>query len=451
MKISPNLGLILVAGAILIISCIPRTISTPVPTSLPASPTAPRATATPPPPSTPAAQLTLTPTPSVTPTTAPPELAVSFSDGDAWLWSQSQGIIRLTSTGDVIWVALSHDRQRVAFLRQIDQLLAQLWVVNADGSDERLLVGEEHLAPLAPVGEQAGIFQADWTPGAHRLAYNTHILGYGLLKNDDLNIVDADTLEHTTLFPPGLGGDFYYSPDGGMIALVTAGDYQDIPGSITLARADGSDRLEDLVNFPSILTYSEFAYYPEVRWADDGSAILVAIPSQDPLAPDANTTVWRISTEGGQAAPLHTMPSSLLRSGPVHLSPDLVWAAYLYPQGEQETNRYELRIASLESPQEVVYTTGRLDYFAWLPGTERFVFTLDEDLLWLGELGSDPVELGIRWDFRNLWVDGERYLSVDENTAGANVDVYLAGLNGERDFLFTIYGSGPVILDFPGE
>ena len=64
-----------------------------------------------------------------------------------------------------------------------------------------------------------------WMPGSHTLLFNTRLdfeEGLGLYLSDDLHALDVDSGTNQPLLPPGEGGDFYLSPDGSQVALVTS-------------------------------------------------------------------------------------------------------------------------------------------------------------------------------------------------------------------------------------
>ena len=62
-----------------------------------------------------------------------------------------------------------------------------------------------------------------------------------------------------------------------------------------IANINGSNLQMDLVTFTPVITYSEYMYTPPPVWALDSSAYGVAIPSEDPLAPNPTGTVWIIN------------------------------------------------------------------------------------------------------------------------------------------------------------
>lgn len=396
---------------------------------------------------TPTPTFTASPTASPTPQPDDTELVIAYTDGDAFLWTETDGITPLTQTGGVYDLQLSPDGQSLAYLHFIDPERSELRVVSIDGSADRLLVGLQSLDELVPHQEPVGIFSFEWLSQEDQIAFNTHIIGYGLRKSDDLHLVNVETSSITTLLQPGQGGEFYYSPDGDQIALVTSGDYMDLPGSISLVNAVGTDRHDNLITFPSVLTYSEAPFYPPLAWSPDSTYLLVAVPSPDPLAADASITIWRITADGSAAAELLTIDTSFFFSGLPHFSPDLTQLAFLESLGEPEDTRFNLHILQVDTSQEVIYHQGPLDYFSWIPGTHRFAFVSGDPVLILGEIDEPAQPTQLPWDFGLVWVNSYSYLSVEDSPEDQEILVYLNTLDGQRQPLFPINGRGPVMFD----
>ena len=250
----------------------------------------------------------------------PPFLRIVFvKDGDVWYWEEGGAPVQLTTLGDVISAILSDDGTVVAFTRGPDWYHQELFAVNSDGSGLRPLITSATLAGYVthPDAISALIYKMDWEPGTHNIAFNTRLTfeGPGLILNDDLHLVDADTATLTTLLSTGQGGDFYYSPTGNRIALVTATE-------VIMADPDGSNR-QVVLTFPVVITYSEYQYYPPVTWLVDNSAVRAAIPPADPLAdPPEVTTIWHIPADGSAPSILSTFTPAPFSFDSVSISPD---------------------------------------------------------------------------------------------------------------------------------
>jgi hypothetical protein len=178
-------------------------------------------------------------------------------------------------------VAFVQARESTCF--DCSQQELDLWVINSDGTDERLLVSAEDLDTMAPGDARAAPHQFEWVPGRNQLAFNTHLqMAFGSALNNDLHRVDASTGEWSTLLPAGEGGGFYYSPDGSQIAVVTGGE-------IDLVDAEGRQR-ERVLTYTPVNTGSEYQFYARPVWASDGHALRVAIPPPVPHAQPAEQT-----------------------------------------------------------------------------------------------------------------------------------------------------------------
>ncbi len=286
------------------------------------------------------------------------------------------------------------------------------------------------------------IHRYEWIPGGHQIALNTNTVEYGLFINDDLHVVDADSSTVRTLLPPGRGGEFHVSPDGQLVAIVTSGDYDQRPGGISLVSLNGDARLSDLVSYPSILTYSEYAYYPEPRWSPDSSFLRVAIPSPETLAPDARSTLWEIQADGSSVRELVTVENEPLFGG-VSFSPDLQRIAYL--RGERENNRFELHIARADGSADILYQVGNVAFISWAPDAQQFVF--NSAGLMLGHINREPVEVAEAANPGEVrWIDSARYLFVNF-VPDEGVELRLGPTGGESQRLF-VFGEGFPVYDF---
>jgi hypothetical protein len=221
----------------------------------------------------------------------------------------------------------------------------------------------------------------------------------------------------------------------------------DLPGKINLVNADGSDPRDALVTFPSVLTYSEVPFYPPPTWSPDSTFFLVAIPSLDPLAPDASITVWRIPVDGSPAKILFTINTSFFLSGLPFFSPDLSQVAYLQQIGDPDEPWFNLHIIRVETSQDIVYHEGPLDYFSWIPETDTFAFVSGDPVLILGRLGEDPQLTDLPWGNFLVWVDSESYLTVERSQDDQESLVYLNTFDGERQLLFPLISRFPSTFD----
>jgi hypothetical protein len=369
----------------------------------------------------------------------PAGLRVAFvRDDRLWLWTaEAKEGLALTSTSRTNGqVKVSGDGAVVAFQRGND-----LWAVNNDGSEERKLLSLEGLAAIEPADPGLGVNRLEWVPGTHTLAFNTRLsLAFGLVLNDDL--IDVDTLERITLLPAGEGGEFFFSPDGSRIAIVT-------PGEISLVDADGGQR-ERVLTYTPVNTGSEYRFYARPFWSPDGNALRVAIPPADPFAQSAQrTSIWHIPTNGSPARLVTSIEAApLLSSDSIAFSSDLEYVAYArirQPEGaslaEAEPRLEVQRLA--DGDRQGYPHTG--DFVRWAPDSLRFAFIAGryEPRLYIGQWSGPTVPGAVNagtdvFDVR--WVDTEHYLFVARSKAQRGPaqdgwDLVLADIHGSSTIL----------------
>jgi len=374
-------------------SAISQTLTAIVPTTPPQS-AAP--TATPVPQSASPTATPVPPTATATPTEPPvtaraPEMRIAYTDAgrNLWIWIDGTGAARkIVSTGDVTEARISPDGNLVVFVRTFNYLNFSMWLINADGTNERLLIPLEEFDAMknSPDALGAQPYVWDWVPGTRQLAIvssPTHD-GPGMMVNDDLWYVNIDTGELKQMLPPGQGGVFYFSPDGQQIALVT-------PKTISLINSDGTNRRQSVLEYPLVSTYGEYKYYATPKWSPDLSFLRVAILPQEPLAePRQNTSIWEIPADGSPAKMIRVVTSMPLL-GP-ELSPDLNHIVYLKEHGAPADNQRELHISVSDNSGDTIYQTGQLDFMGWAPDSSRFIFSSGTDnKAKLGQIGQAAV------------------------------------------------------------
>lgn len=384
--------------------------------------------------------------PVETPTPEPAHLQVAYvSDGDLWLWSEGAAPVSLTSLGDVSSVRISDDGQRLAFTRRVDPLHQEIRAVNSDGSNTRTLVSSADFESLAVDSEAVATYPAslDWVPGSHLLTFNTYPAyeGPGYFLANDLHQVDADSGTLNTLLAPGLGGEFQYAPDGSQMALVK-------PDQISLLNPDGTGRL-DLLSFPLIYTYSEYALYPQPVWLPDSSAVRVIIPPQDPLGdPSAETTLWHLPADGSAPTALLNFLTVPFFASPAQLSPDGAQLAYQVPIGAPADNTSELHLRAADGSGDTIYATGQLNFEAWSPDGSRFIYTgSGGSSPQIGQLGSPPQPLSGTSLVRNVrWIDNRQFLYL--NRAGSSWELWLGSIDAPAQLLASSSGNDLISYDF---
>jgi hypothetical protein len=339
----------------------------------------------------------------------PPLLRIAYvKDGDVWYWEEGGPHLVLTALGDVSDAVLSSDGLMVAFVRQLSYENLEIYAVNTDGSNLHPLVTLADFATMVtmPDAISAVPYRIAWVPGTHILAFNTRMTfeGPGLILPDELRLVDADSVTLSVLMAPGTGGNFYYSPDGTQIALVNS-------TLISVVDADGSNR-RDLLTFPFVITYSEYAYYPPVVWSSDSTYLRAAIPPADPLLdPPDPTIIWHLPADGSPESSIASISSVPFFHSNVIISPDLNKISYLSMVTPGAPPIVDLHIANADGSGDVIYNSGDRYFEAWATDGEHFIFTEAGNNPKIGRVGDPPLDItGVTRMVNINWVDETRYL-----------------------------------------
>jgi hypothetical protein len=112
----------------------------PVPTAVPAA-ASPSPTPT-------AAPATASPSPTPKPTV----LRVAYSGGGhIMLWTEGKGSRSLGDARNVDDVRISDDGQVIAYIGRNSRGIYEIWAVNADGTNQHLLAGQDYVQNIQPV------------------------------------------------------------------------------------------------------------------------------------------------------------------------------------------------------------------------------------------------------------------------------------------------------------
>jgi hypothetical protein len=354
------------------------------------------------------------------------------SNGDVWIIIGNNPPVQLTQVGDVIDVWLSDDGERVLYEReQPPNYTSSLEAIDADGGSPAVLLAQPDLDALYPLdgAEHFRIWQIGFIPGTYEVLYNTRavFMGPGLATNDDLYRLDTYTGQVTPVIPRGDGGAFVISPDGTLLAIST-------PTGLGLANIDGGNLQQDLVTFTPVITYSEYMYSPPPVWLPNSSAYGVAIPSEDPLAPNTNGTVWTVASNAATNQVL-TLDGNFLfpqAFGAPMLSPNHQSVAAV--RDTQVQNVQQLVIANLNNANEVVYDQGNIRWYGWSPDGVHFAYAVNSTDLKIGQVGQPPINLPNGVSFE--WISEDEY-------------VFNGGQAGAWDIYRGELGNPPVLLVSP--
>jgi len=347
--------------------------------------------------------------PAVLPPPAIAVLRVAYIKADnVWLWTEGTGSSQLTAAGSAKNPVLSGDGLVVAFIRS-----GELWVVNADGSNERQLVSNAFLSGLATGGDTAEVNDLVWMPGSHTIYFNTLVVaaevGYRISQFDLYSInTDAGTIAVTTQESAGSGGVPIFSPDGTVVALAQ-------PDKIIFLEVTGAF-WNVALTFPNIMTYSEWTYVPEVVWLPDSSGVRVVIPASDPLGdPTAVTTVWNVPISGAATVLDTFIAAPAFASAPV-ISPDGSEVLYLVENGS-DNNLQVRQIGGLDTGYTFA-AAGQIGIVNWSPDSTRFIYWLPQPSnTYIAAVGviaynvsdSSPNASSV------LWIDNNRVIYVGDS------------------------------------
>ncbi|MGH2605441.1 MAG: hypothetical protein ACRDG5_02515, partial [Anaerolineales bacterium] len=218
------------------------------------------------------------------------------------------------------------------------------------------------------------------------------------------------------------------SPDGSQMTITR-------PGRISLVKSDGTNLRPDVVTHPGVASYTEALYYAVPSWAADSSAAGVAIPSADPLAPDAGGSIWIIPADGSPAAHLADITGDFFRGqgAASALSPDLRRIGFTRPTATPTMS--DLVLANADGSGEFVYGTGRIHWRGWSPDGIHLVYAYGEDMvLHIAASDADPVPLTAGLQLR--WINADQFL-------------YLSGERGEWTLQLGEIGADPIPLATP--
>jgi len=332
-------------------------------------------------------------------------LEVQFlTDGNVWIWEEVVGVPQqITSTGDAREFTFSDDGQVVAFVRAVSSDEVELWAVDSDGSHLRRLLSAAQLESMAPNPQVPGVDIAmpGWVDQSHtlRVQVSPPREGIGQVVPYGEWSIDADSGAFSPYTPdegptPGL-----VSPDGKHIAIVTE-------TSVSLMRADGSGRRDDVVTYPFI-GQGDYAFIPPTVWAPDSQFLRAITPSSDPFASNAYFTTWIIPLDG----PAKALASFNGFPLDVRLSPNQVYVAF-WKATEPLSNDRELRLARFDTSTQVLYETGiLLEFLGWAPDSAHFVFWQHGMRPLLGHIcGAPEPLLATTIGGWVTWIDRDRFL-----------------------------------------
>jgi hypothetical protein len=374
--------------------------------------------------------------PTTQPNPQPAALRIVYTDGgNIWLSEGNSSPLQITNSGFAESLRISHDGLKIAFTRRTDPNgLAELRAVDADGNNETTLLTVDDMKSLYPstLGSKGfEIGQMEFLPGSHLLYFNTYeaFETVGLAMTDDLLRINTNTGDLSKILTPGNGGNFEISPDGNRIVIVR-------PDAIDMIGPGGGQLAANVVTYLPVVTYSEFYYYAQPVWSKNSGGVGIAIPSDDPLGPNPNGSIWKLDNTGSSSTNVSTIPGdfyfSQVFSSSV-MSPTLNRVAFL--RDTATPNIRDLILANPDGTGESTYATGDIGWVGWAPDGVHFVYSEGGPMdLQLGTDGAAAIPLVTGMDLS--WINANRYL-------------YLAGSMGSWTLMRGELGLAPAALASP--
>ncbi|MBK8904872.1 MAG: hypothetical protein IPM53_27075 [Anaerolineaceae bacterium] len=414
--------------------------------------------------------------------------------GNLKLWQEGmETVVSLTTSGDVQYGQRSPDGTLVAFVRTVSQETAELWVVSADGQNERRLA----TVSLADYLAQAEEFVVDvqlrysWLPQSHKLAYalSPTLDALGSLPNEATTVVDADSGSTYLLYAGDEVWSTQYSRDGRLAAAVVEDGLRLIDAStgqvlhdLALAGSGSSDQtfvfspdgrflaafatggvaIIDTNSGSQTLIPLEYvtigvghgSVWPTIQWLPDGRSFLTLISNTADVwgNADATFTVWQVDAVGQVAVSLQTytgFPLSARFSGS---------GRYLafYKIALSQSNARELYLADLESGETMLYDQGQaVDFINWHPNGVQFVYwgVMNGKRPLLGSICGEPVEIPgpgadiyqLYWqsDDQYSWYTGQPDNPDDYFNSEGDWSFFRGNLQGDITQLWQYYGLYP--------
>ena len=290
----------------------------------------------------------------------------AFNDG-LTVWTEGSGSRKLADA-NVEQVRISDDGQVVAYLSRNSQGIYEIFAVNADGSNQRVLVGQDYLQNIQPAGQ---VVSMDFAPASHML--------YFVTDQYDLHRVDAAASgSPASVFGAGEGGFFSFSPDGDWMTLYH-------PNELVLAHPDGSGA-HVVFQYPEDFRYTMVG--PQIVWEPDSSGFHIASASGPQGSPDF-MTVWFIPVAGD---PVKQM--SYAGTYDFNLSPDGLKVVYV--DGRHEPIEVHVVAPDGQDTPYNSYSNVNAIFMGWTPDSKYFLLNLSEDerlaVPYLSAVGEQPIK-----------------------------------------------------------
>jgi hypothetical protein len=328
-------------------------------------------------------------TASPAPTPKPTVLRVAYwGSGRIMLWTEGKGSRPLVDAMNVEQVRISDDGQVIAYLGRNSRGAYEIMAVNADGTNQRLLAGQDYLRNIQPADRTLSF---DFAPSSHTV--------YFVTEQYDLHRVNTDSGTPTPVLGAGKGGPVSFSPDGRWMTLYH-------PRELVLARSDGSAAR---VVYEWLPDDGVGTMGPEIVWEPNSAGFRMVTPTGPQGSPD-NMTIWYFPVNGNSV-------KQMSYTGPygANLSPDGRKVVYLYGQH----GPIDVHVVTADGKDTTFdsYTNVHPSFMGWAPDSKHFMLNLSKDgrllVPYLCAVGEQPVKLTDTDDAHAIvWIDAQRVLFV---------------------------------------
>jgi hypothetical protein len=154
-----------------------------------------------------------------------------------------------------------------------------------------------------------------------------------------------------------------------------------------MMNADGSNRMDDLITFPFVITASEYMFYPVPVWNPDSNAFMVIIPPEDPFAdPGDPFELFMVGADGTTSSFGPFLGAASHFEVGEKIAPDGSEIAYFESTG----SGFDLFIAEIGGT-DTPYDSNVTSFKGWLTDMNHFMYLTTSGELWAGAVGETPV------------------------------------------------------------
>lgn len=260
---------------------------------------------------------------------------LTLEDGQVIYSAAADTSVVLDASGLVTQAALSPDAAQVITLRHVGQYQDEIWLLPTDGKQPQRLLDAQQIKALDELGDATDeIYYVNigvwaWL-NADTVIFNSFVLapesdGYPDLPiNTRLWTLNVKTGSSTNLLPPGASGDFAFSHDRKWVSVLA-------PFGLHIINAADATVQRDIMPEYNILPLGEVAEFPRLRWLDDASSFLIAVPPSDVSGAQANgIKLWHgeLTATGPVITPMSTFEGDSNAFISFAISPDGAFIAY---------------------------------------------------------------------------------------------------------------------------